>query len=332
MEQKRFVILRSTMKLIKNSFLFGIITYVGVTLVFRLNIFNLLQTYGYWKMRYSEFVGFSFNPLKILGNLYTMFLDVLSPLEVILIPFVLYYIYIQFNKWRKEKKLTTSAKFLLYFLAIYFIAASQVLVGNPEVFRAIIFYLPFFMVFAYTIEHFTEKLKQKDLIRVLIVILFIIVYAGINIANPVPYSSTYQNSFALPFYSILSEEDANTHTHLHKAMLTGVIEWDQIKKDVDKLPLGINESIIGPRQIIQAADERYEYYILKEQIKAQYGREPTLQEQIAMNINPSGKKYKYFIGSSPEQVEGLNVTLLKEYSYQGTTYFYLYEIGEHKIQ
>ena len=58
----------------------------------------------------------------------------------------------------------------------------------------------------------------------------------------------------------------------------------------------------------------------------------SMQEQIAMNINPSGKKYKYFIGSSPEQVEGLNVTLLKEYSYQGTTYFYLYEIGEHKNQ
>jgi len=319
--EKRFLLLTGTLRAIKHSLVFGAVSYLAVTLVFGFNIFNLLKTYGYWKMRYATFSGFALSPWKILVNLYTMFLDILSPLEVILIVFVVIYLVVQIKKWRKTKQISPASKFLLILLIIYLAAATQVLVGNPEVFRAVMFYIPMFMVFGLTLDYFTKKFPFA--IKVAIILLFLGIYIFNNVNYPVPYSSGYQNSFASPFYStFLKGEDASLHQGIHQGPLSLVIQYDQIRPDVDKLKLGSNESIIAPSQITLRSDERYGDYLMEQQFKAKYGRELTFKDKLLFNINSKGRNYKYFVVAKP--IAGINATLLKTYSYGGKDYYQLY--------
>ncbi len=326
-ENKKFLLLKSAIGVIKNSVVYGIVTYLGVTLVFKFNIFNLLRTYGYWQMRYGEYGGFSLSISRIIQNLFAMFLYVLSPVEALLIPLVVVFLVIIIRKAaRKELRLSAKHRFILALFLVYFFTMTQELVGSEEIFRTILFYIPFFILFGICIDFFIRKYlpRHKSLLRYVSATVFLIAYLVINANNFVPYSLAYRNPVMVPLTPVVLGHEGTKDLHLG-AMLE-IVEYDQIRKDIDALNMSENETIWGERQIMVRVDERYPDYVMRQQLKQEYGREPTLKERINLNINPLGRKYRYMLVTEPDMVEGINATLLKTYSVQGRPYFYLYEV------
>jgi hypothetical protein len=314
---------------LKNLVLFAAASYVGATLIFKLNFKGLLTTMSYYQAHYPAYSGIVLSPLRLPLNIYVIFLYILSPLEIILIPVMIWMLVVYIRKL-KIREMSRREKFLWVLVLFYLVAVHQAIVGDIEVFRIVLYLLPVFVGIGLMFNHIHKRMgTYKQIFTYVVLGSFLLSYVLLNVFYPIPYSIEYHNPLATPIMGSISADyqSIGGGTFSNAIHIAEVIEHDQMADDINQLEFKENETGYFPRQVTQGKIESLYGSMAEAEYRKRDHRPIPLEAMFKNNLFlPPGWRYRYVTHTEPLDIDGVNMSLLKTYTYKDVVYYYLYEI------